>query len=125
MKVNITGERLVEYFAINTEEARKLLSTGNTWHAFDGNYKNKYIIFLSSDYAEYTNDINKIKNKKELLIENDNIFVEMSEEEVKKREESFKKFQISKQIEKEKKNEILREHVKELVQQLNKLKKVK
>lgn len=103
------------YYCENTKELQNYLNKTN-WHDLSGNSNDKYIIFLSSDMAEYTNDI---QDKEELIFKNNEfyfspnryIFLEIKKIEQEKKDLEIKqlhnKLELLIRKEKEKKNDLV------------------
>lgn len=103
------------YYCENTKELQNYLNKTN-WHDLSGNSNDKYIIFLSSDMAEYTNDI---QDKEELIFKNNefyfspnkDIFLDIKKIEQEKKDLEIKqlhnKLELLIRKEKEKKNDLV------------------
>lgn len=81
------------YYCENTKELQNYLNKTN-WHDLSGNSNDKYIIFLSSDMAEYTNDI---QDKEELIFKNNEFYFSPNRDiflEIKKIEQEKKDLEI-------------------------------
>lgn len=81
------------YYCENTKELQYYLNKTN-WHDLSGNSNDQYIIFLSSDMAEYTNNI---KDKEPLIFFNNEFYFSPNREiylENKKIEEEKKQLDI-------------------------------
>lgn len=81
------------YYCENTKELQNYLNKTN-WHDLSGNSNDKYIIFLSSDMAKYTNDI---QDKEELIFKNNEFYFSPNRDiflEIKKIEQEKKDLEI-------------------------------